>query len=30
MLLLAYKLDDIAKHGLVVFVRVGTQAELFK
>jgi mRNA interferase YafQ len=28
--LLAYKLDDFAKPGLVVFVRAGTHAELFK
>ena len=28
--LLAYKLDDSAKHGMVVFVRAGTHAELFK
>ena len=27
--LLAYKLDDQAKPGLVVFVRSGTHAELF-
>ena len=27
--LLAYKLVDSAKHGLVVFVRTGTHAELF-
>jgi mRNA interferase YafQ len=28
--LLAYKLDDDGKHGLVVFVRTGTHAELFE
>jgi mRNA interferase YafQ len=28
--LLAYKLDDSAKHGLVVFVRAGTHADLFE
>ncbi len=28
--LLAYKLEDIGKHGLVVFVRAGTHAELFE
>jgi len=28
--LLAYKLVDGAKHGLVVFVRTGTHAELFE
>jgi len=28
--LLAYKLADSAKHGLVVFVRAGTHAELFE
>jgi len=27
--LLAYKLDDRGKHGLVIFVRAGTHAELF-
>ncbi|MBX9610957.1 MAG: type II toxin-antitoxin system YafQ family toxin [Burkholderiales bacterium] len=27
--LLAYKLDDSGKHGLVVFVRAGTHTELF-
>jgi mRNA interferase YafQ len=27
--LLAYKLDDTAKTGLVIFVRTGTHAELF-
>ncbi|MBF0416109.1 MAG: type II toxin-antitoxin system YafQ family toxin [Magnetococcales bacterium] len=27
--LLIYKLDDAGKHGLVVFVRAGTHAELF-
>lgn len=27
--LLAYKLDDTAKPGLVIFVRAGTHAELF-
>ncbi len=27
--LLAYKLEDSGKHGLVVFVRAGTHAELF-
>lgn len=27
--LLIYTLDDIGKHGLVVFVRSGTHAELF-
>ncbi len=29
-ILLAYKLDDSAKHGLVVFVRAGTHADLFE
>jgi mRNA interferase YafQ len=28
--LLAYKLDDAAKHGLIVFVRTGTHADLFE
>lgn len=28
--LLAYKLDDSSKHGLVVFVRAGTHADLFE
>jgi mRNA interferase YafQ len=28
--LLAYKLDDTGKTGLVVFVRAGTHAELFE
>jgi mRNA interferase YafQ len=28
--LLAYKLDDSGKSGLIVFVRSGTHAELFK
>ena len=28
--LLAYKLDESGKHGLVVFVRAGTHAELFE
>ena len=28
--LLAYKLDDSGKNGLVVFVRAGTHAELFE
>ena len=28
--LLAYKLVDSAKHGLVVFVRTGTHADLFE
>nr|WP_315208222.1 type II toxin-antitoxin system YafQ family toxin [uncultured Albidiferax sp.] len=28
--LLAYKLDDGGKHGLVVFVRTGTHADLFE
>jgi len=27
--LLVYRLEDSAKHGLVVFVRAGTHAELF-
>jgi mRNA interferase YafQ len=27
--LLTYKLDDNGKHGLIVFVRTGTRAELF-
>jgi mRNA interferase YafQ len=27
--LLAYKLDDSAKPGLIVFVRAGTHADLF-
>lgn len=27
--LLAYKLDDSGKHGLIVFVRTGTHADLF-
>jgi mRNA interferase YafQ len=28
--LLAYRLDDSAKHGMVVFVRTGTHADLFE
>lgn len=28
--LLMYKLDDVAKQGLVVFVRAGTHADLFE
>jgi mRNA interferase YafQ len=28
--LLAYRLDDSAKHGIVVFVRTGTHADLFE
>ena len=28
--LLAYKLDDSAKHPLIVFVRTGTHADLFE
>jgi mRNA interferase YafQ len=28
--LLAYKLDDSAKHSLIVFVRAGTHADLFE
>jgi mRNA interferase YafQ len=28
--LLAYKLDDSGKHGLIVFVRAGTHADLFE
>ena len=28
--LLAYKLDDSAKNGLIVFVRTGTHADLFE
>ena len=28
--LLAYKLDDSAKHTLIVFVRAGTHADLFE
>ena len=28
--LLAYKLDDGGKHGLIVFVRAGTHADLFE
>ena len=28
--LLAYKLDDTGKAGLVIFVRAGTHAELFE
>ena len=28
--LLAYKLDDSAKQGLIVFVRAGTHADLFE
>jgi mRNA interferase YafQ len=28
--LLAYKLDDGEKHGLIVFVRTGTHADLFE
>ena len=28
--LLAYKLDDSRKHGLIVFVRAGTHADLFE
>ncbi|MDR3479236.1 MAG: type II toxin-antitoxin system YafQ family toxin [Burkholderiaceae bacterium] len=27
--LLTYKVDDVGKHGLIVFVRTGTHAELF-
>ena len=27
--LLAYRIDDSGKHGLVIFVRAGTHAELF-
>jgi len=27
--LLIYRLDDSGKHGMVVFVRAGTHAELF-
>jgi len=27
--LLAYRLEDCSKHGLVVFVRAGSHAELF-
>jgi len=27
--LLVYRLEDSAKHGIVVFVRAGTHAELF-
>lgn len=28
--LLAYRLEDVGKHGLVIFVRAGTHAELFE
>lgn len=28
--LLIYKIDDLSKHGFVVFVRSGTHAELFE
>ena len=28
--LLAYKLDDSGKHGLIVFIRAGTHADLFE
>ncbi|WP_090140036.1 type II toxin-antitoxin system YafQ family toxin [Limnohabitans sp. DM1] len=28
--LLAYKIDDDGKHGLIVFVRAGTHADLFE
>jgi mRNA interferase YafQ len=28
--LLAYKLDDSPKHGLIVFVRAGTHSDLFE
>jgi mRNA interferase YafQ len=28
--LLAYKLNDSAKHGFMVFVRTGTHADLFE
>jgi mRNA interferase YafQ len=28
--LLTYKLDDSTKHGLIVFVRTGTHADLFE
>ena len=28
--LLAYRVDDSGKHGLVIFVRAGTHAELFE
>ncbi len=28
--LLAYRFDDSAKHGLIVFVRTGTHADLFE
>ena len=28
--LLAYKLDDRARHGFIVFVRAGTHADLFE
>jgi mRNA interferase YafQ len=28
--LLAYKLDDRGRHGLIVFVRAGTHADLFE
>jgi len=28
--LLVYKLDDSGKHGLVIFVRAGTHADLFE
>jgi len=28
--LLVYKLDESGKHGLIVFVRAGTHAELFE
>jgi mRNA interferase YafQ len=28
--LLAYKIDDSARHGLIVFVRAGTHSDLFE
>lgn len=28
--LLAYRLEDVGKHGLVIFVRAGTHTELFE
>ena len=28
--LLAYRLEDVGKHGLVIFVRAGTHADLFE
>ena len=28
--LLAYKIEDSAQHGLIVFVRAGTHADLFE